>query len=164
MAILGNTTVTALTSLGTITAPTFSGTASQATKATQDGNGNTIASTYVKLNSGSGSQSIYSSADTPLCLRNSTTSGTAWIGFYSGSGTHNGSIGVTSGNQLQFKYGSTTATVIHSGNHASYTPNLADVTSKGSTTTSTITAGGVKLGDCTLQYDSTNKYLRFTFS
>lgn len=47
---------------------------------------------------------------------------------------------------------------------------LATVTSRGNTTTTAISTAGltssgpVKIGDCTLQYDSTNKYLRFTFS
>ena len=47
---------------------------------------------------------------------------------------------------------------------------LAPVTGRGNTTTTGISVGGlttggsVKIGDCTLSYDTTNKYLRFTFS
>jgi hypothetical protein len=47
---------------------------------------------------------------------------------------------------------------------------LASVTSRGNTTTTAISTAGlnssgpVKIGNCTLTYDSTNKYLRFTFS
>lgn len=47
---------------------------------------------------------------------------------------------------------------------------LATVTGRGNTTTTGISVGGlttggsVKIGDCTLSYDTTNKYLRFAFS
>jgi hypothetical protein len=82
---------------------------------------------YVKLNSGSSFQTIYSSGDTPIRVKNTTDGGSTYIGFFNKTGTVNdaflGSIGVTPSKQINF-YNGASNTVLHSGNYTDYAASL----------------------------------------
>lgn len=109
------------------------GNAATATKATQDSDGNTINSTYLKL-SKSSQQTIYNSgSDTPLGIKGNAATGT-YIAFVNSSGTTLGYFGVRNDNKPYF-YSGGNKEIITSDTIGSQSVNYA--TSAGSATSAT---------------------------
>lgn len=106
---------------GTVYATTFNGNATSATKATQDGDGNTITSKYVTLDTEqviNARKYIYSSAtDTPLQVKGNTNNDT-WIAFRLSNDTIVGYFGVDSSKQPRF-YDTSSHVILHHGNYSS---------------------------------------------
>lgn len=94
------------------------GSIQEAIKATQDGNGNVITSTYLPL---SGGTITGTSGDTPLYLKSAST--TTWLGFKKSDGTNLGFFGF-SGSNIPAVYLDKTYKLLHDGNYNSYSPTL----------------------------------------
>lgn len=109
----------------------ITGNASTANKATQDSLGNQINLTYVKYNSGSSYQTIYSSGDTPLRLKNTTSTGSTYLGFFNGNDAFLGSLGVNINKQLTF-YNGSSSIILDSLNYNTYAPTLNGTGATGS--------------------------------
>lgn len=95
-----------------------------ATKATQDGNGNTIAATYLKLSGGTVTGNVVmngGSATSSLIIRRSPSVMT----FQNSSGTTLGYLGFSAKDTpCMYTSGNVVKTLLHSGNYNDYAPKL----------------------------------------
>ena len=108
------------------------GSIQEAVKATQDGNGNVITSTYLPL---SGGTITGTSGDTPLYIKSASAS--TWIGYKDGSNTTLGFLGMKSDGPAYYK--DKAYKILHDGNYNSYSPTL---TGGGASGTWPISIGG----------------------
>jgi hypothetical protein len=91
---------------------TSAGSASSATKATQDSDGNTIKSTYAKL----GAHNNLTASDNEFTFASSGFSGDIYLNYRTAGGTNGNITGYILGNGK----GGTLGTIIHSGNISNY--------------------------------------------
>lgn len=174
---------------GTVTAPTFigalTGNATSATKATQDGSGNTITSTYAKLSGATftGAVTGTSFGASSYMSVNTGNSGTAGgLALYGTTpttygiamrGTGNGGKhGYVQGDWAIYNYMSASANVYNRGwiwrsTVGSTTTNVASISGDGSAVFSgSVTVGGNATNDsgCRMEYNATTKSLDFIFN
>ena len=140
----------------------ITGNSATATKATQDGSGNTITSTYLRLSSSS-MQTLTSSVQSwVLCFRNTyngNTNSEAYIGLYNSTGMHIRSYTTSSAVYILQLYNSNKEIF---GVYADGTIKAAaNINVNGNLTVSgEVTASKLKIGDAILAWDSTNNALK----